>query len=95
MLTWHVPIKPTLTPCTGREAVVLMMHYGVQHLHVQRFTAKIGLTNTPSLHLFASLGFAKVSESTVFQEATLELLVAQAPHLAELWAAAAIAYERR
>lgn len=59
----------------GKEAVYLMMRYGVEELHVTAFTAKIKLSNTVSLQLFEKLGFSWVSESEVFQEATYALQV--------------------
>mmetsp|Transcript_28393 Transcript_28393/g.74579 ORF Transcript_28393/g.74579 Transcript_28393/m.74579 type:complete len:241 (-) Transcript_28393:1385-2107(-) len=72
----------------GREAVLLMMHYGVTQLKLTKFVAKIALTNTPSLGLFGKLGFSTVSECEEFGEATLELAVAPVPPaLARIWAA--------
>lgn len=50
-----------------------MLWYGYHHLNLRRFTAKIGMNNVASLQLFSRLGFAKTSESKVFQEVTLEL----------------------
>ena len=38
-----------------------------------KFSVKIAFSNAPSLGLFTSLGFQRVSESQAFQEATLEL----------------------
>jgi L-amino acid N-acyltransferase YncA len=46
----------------------MMMYYGVEHLGVRRFSVKIGMSNSASISLFTKLGFAKVSESAVFQE---------------------------
>lgn len=55
----------------------VLQHYldcvGIDELLVQTFVVKIGMTNQPSLGLFNKVfGFTKVSESTVFQEVTLQ-----------------------
>jgi RimJ/RimL family protein N-acetyltransferase len=55
------------------EALRLLMAWAILNTGVQRFRAKIGVDNAPSLALFCKLGFAEVSRSEVFQEATLEL----------------------
>ncbi|XP_063963417.1 N-acetyltransferase 9-like protein isoform X2 [Lytechinus pictus] len=59
----------------GKEALLIMMYYGVDFLKVSRFIAKIGEKNTVSLGLFKKLGFQEVSVSKVFQEVTLDLEV--------------------
>lgn len=61
----------------GREALLTMMNYGVTSLGVQKYTAKIGCGNEPSLTLFHKLGFTEVSVSEVFKEITLEMRVSQ------------------
>jgi hypothetical protein len=43
---------------------------------INKFRAKIGETNTPSLQLMKKLGFVEVSRSSIFKEVTLELPVA-------------------
>lgn len=63
----------------GKEALLFMLRYGVEDLDVKTFYAKISLKNDTSLHLFTKAGFAKVSESEVFDEVALEL------HVAESW----------
>ncbi|TPX67328.1 hypothetical protein SpCBS45565_g03880 [Spizellomyces sp. 'palustris'] len=56
----------------GIEAAMLMMRYAIASLRVTTFTAKISLSNTPSLVLFKyKLGFHEVTVSEVFQEVTL------------------------
>ncbi|XP_054288151.1 N-acetyltransferase 9-like protein [Macrosteles quadrilineatus] len=55
----------------GREAILLMLRYGVEHLDVKRFLAKISLSNEISIKMFKKLGFEVESESSVFQEVTL------------------------
>ena len=56
----------------AREAVLLMMHYGLTECGLQSFTAKIGLGNTGSRSLFEEkLAFQKESVSEIFQEITL------------------------
>ena len=52
-----------------------MLFYAVSQLNIPRIEAKIGLSNAPSRALFRSLHFVPVSESAVFQEATVELVV--------------------
>lgn len=57
----------------GREAVRLMLRYGMDVLHLKRFIAKISILNDASLHLFTTvLGFHKISESAYFREVTLK-----------------------
>lgn len=59
----------------GKEALFTMMRYGIEELDMKRFTAKIGMDNTPSLSMFKSIGFSEISKSEVFNEITLELSV--------------------
>eukprot|EP00245_Coleochaete_scutata_P007530 TRINITY_DN22970_c0_g1_i1.p1 TRINITY_DN22970_c0_g1~~TRINITY_DN22970_c0_g1_i1.p1 ORF type:complete len:204 (+),score=33.96 TRINITY_DN22970_c0_g1_i1:242-853(+) len=56
----------------GREAVLLMMWYGIQHLGLRLFRAKIGETNEASLHLFRGLGYVETSHSEIFKQITTE-----------------------
>lgn len=57
----------------GKESVLLMMVFAVEHLDIHTFRAKIGESNVTSLHLFRSLGFKDITYSEVFKEVTLEL----------------------
>ncbi|XP_070580117.1 alpha/beta-tubulin-N-acetyltransferase 9-like isoform X2 [Ptychodera flava] len=57
----------------GKEALLLMMRYGIDQLRMSKYTAKIGCQNTRSLAMFQKIGFKEVSVSEVFQEVTLEL----------------------
>ncbi|XP_029634201.1 N-acetyltransferase 9-like protein isoform X3 [Octopus sinensis] len=59
----------------GKQAVILMMVYGVEILKITKFTAKIGMSNSISLGLFLNMGFIEESRSSVFQEITLALPV--------------------
>lgn len=59
----------------GREALCLMMHYGVASLKVTRFFAKVHETNETSLMLFESLGYARINFVAAFGEWELELRV--------------------
>ena len=60
----------------GSEAVKLIMAYGIKNLHIQTFTAKIGLDNIPSIKLFLNkLNFIQTDKSEVFNEVTLEYQV--------------------
>jgi hypothetical protein len=56
---------------------------------VNKFRAKVGESNTPSLNLMRKLQFCEVSRSSIFKEVTLELPVvgASAERLAEVAAA--------
>lgn len=56
----------------GWEAVILMFLYGIKHINIKLFEAKISLTNTISIKMFNKLGFQEKSVSDVFQEVTLE-----------------------
>jgi len=56
----------------GKEAVSLLIHYGLTHLKVDRFLAKIGSANDISLNLFEKLGFKRAKFNKVFDEVTLK-----------------------
>ncbi|KAJ1419582.1 GNAT domain-containing protein [Ochromonadaceae sp. CCMP2298] len=59
----------------AREALRLMMHYGVTALGIWRFYVKIGEKNTVSLDMFKSLGFVQVNYVPAFQEYELQFVV--------------------
>eukprot|EP00898_Chlorokybus_atmophyticus_P008926 jgi/Chlat1/9034/Chrsp94S08304 len=59
----------------GKEASMLTMAYAVAVLCVTSFRAKINYNNTPSLGLFAKLGYVEVSRSEVFRQVTLQLVI--------------------
>uniref|UniRef100_T1JLQ3 N-acetyltransferase 9-like protein n=1 Tax=Strigamia maritima TaxID=126957 RepID=T1JLQ3_STRMM len=59
----------------GKEALLLMLRYGIEELRIKTFVAKIGYSNTASKSLFAKTGFVQVSKSDVFHEETLELTI--------------------
>lgn len=70
--------EPSCRRCgLGREALLIMMSYGVTFLGIQKYVAKIGCGNEPSLALFRKLGFVEISVSEVFKEVTLERYVTQ------------------
>ncbi|XP_021928502.1 N-acetyltransferase 9 isoform X5 [Zootermopsis nevadensis] len=48
---------------------------GCEELAVEKFQAKINLDNNKSISMFQKIGFARVSESAVFKEVTLEKCV--------------------
>ncbi|XP_018009998.1 N-acetyltransferase 9-like protein [Hyalella azteca] len=56
----------------GRETTVMMLRYCAQNLNIEKFVAKIGYQNAPSINLFTSLGFKEITRSEVFQEITME-----------------------
>lgn len=57
----------------GKEALQMMILYASKHLKISpsAFFAKIGMNNTPSLHLFQKLDFKEIGRSEVFQEVEL------------------------
>lgn len=55
------------------SATAFQCCHGLQGIRC--FLAKIGIANTSSLRLFEKLGYAEVSRSNVFNEATLRLEV--------------------
>jgi len=63
----------------GKESVLLMIDFAVEHLDIHTFRAKIGESNVTSLHLFRSLGFKDITYSEVFKEVTLELSADDSP----------------
>ncbi|XP_050208222.1 uncharacterized protein LOC126657560 [Mercurialis annua] len=64
----------------GKESVLMMMAYAIQDLGIHVFRAKIGESNSSSLHLFRKLGFEEASHSEIFKEVTLELPVTKSKH---------------
>lgn len=59
----------------AKEAIVLLMQYGINQLAVERFYCKIHETNEASLQLFKCLGYREVNYVNAFQEFELEFLV--------------------
>ena len=59
----------------AKEALLLMMNYGVQQLKITRFYAKINETNVASIKLFLSLGYNEVNYVQAFNEYEYELRV--------------------
>ncbi|CAD5114412.1 DgyrCDS3544 [Dimorphilus gyrociliatus] len=57
----------------GKEAVVLMLIYGIRRLNVRKYSVKIGQENVKSIRLFEKLGFVLVGKSDVFREVELRL----------------------
>ena len=49
----------------AREAIMLMMQYGLEHLNIHRFYAKINQSNQPSLRLFSRLPPHFISSHTL------------------------------
>ncbi|GAB2233748.1 hypothetical protein Droror1_Dr00002977 [Drosera rotundifolia] len=62
----------------GKESVLMMMVYAVEHLGIHTFRAKIGESNGASRNMFYKLGFKEASYSAIFKEWTLELPVTRA-----------------
>lgn len=63
----------------GWQAVLLMLLYGIQHIGLTIYEAKISLSNNISIQMFKKLGFVDKSLSEVFQEVTLE------KHVTDSW----------
>jgi len=59
----------------AREALLMLMRYGVHALGVTRYFAKIGTDNAPSLALFKTLGFVEVNYVAAFREHEVALVV--------------------
>jgi len=59
----------------AREALLLLMRYGVQAQGVTRFFAKIGEDNGASLALFKSMGYVEVNYVAAFREHELAIAV--------------------
>ncbi|XP_039283762.1 N-acetyltransferase 9-like protein isoform X2 [Nilaparvata lugens] len=55
----------------GWEAILLAMRYGMEHLNVDVFVAKISTKNSRSINMFEKMNFVKESESRIFEEVTL------------------------
>ncbi|XP_076649534.1 N-acetyltransferase 9-like protein isoform X2 [Halictus rubicundus] len=61
----------------GWEAMILMLLYGIDKLHVTRYRAKIKFDNENSIKMFTKLQFQEMEKNKVFQECTLEKVVHQ------------------
>ena len=62
--------------------MLLMLRFGVERLHLNKFVAKIKLNNIPSIKMFAKMGFVEESRSSVFQEVTFAWTVTES---AKVW----------
>lgn len=52
----------------AKEAVRCLLSYAFEHLHLHQVYCNVGASNTSSLHLFDSLGFARVGEKKEWQK---------------------------
>lgn len=59
----------------GKEAILLMLKYGLTELNIEEFVSKIGYDNKASQNLFEKLKFEEQSRSDVFQEITFKRTV--------------------
>ena len=59
----------------AREALLLMMNYGIVQLNTSRYYAKINETNVASIKLFLSLGYNEVNYVHAFNEYEYELKI--------------------
>lgn len=55
----------------GWEAMLLMLRYGIEELNVQKYVAKISVSNTKSIKMFEKLQFHVECTSEIFKEVTL------------------------
>ncbi|DBB03309.1 TPA: hypothetical protein ACH3X3_010694 [Trebouxia sp. C0006] len=70
-----IAVKASRRKGLAFEALTIFMAYAVKYLGITCFQAKIGLGNQSSLSLFGKLGYAEVSTSKIFNEATLNLQI--------------------
>ncbi|XP_062859610.1 N-acetyltransferase 9 [Trichomycterus rosablanca] len=61
----------------GKEAIRMMMCYGINKLKIKKFEVKISLENRISIAMFKKFHFTELSVSEVFGEVTLGLTVNQ------------------
>jgi len=61
----------------AKEALYLMMNYGIDRLNVERYYCKINQENETSLALFESIGFVRVNYVEAFGEYELEFLTGE------------------
>ncbi|KAH0629456.1 hypothetical protein JD844_011528 [Phrynosoma platyrhinos] len=59
----------------GKEATLIMMSYGMTHLGLTTFEAKIGLENEISIGMFKKIHFKEVGVSNIFKEVILRMIV--------------------
>ncbi len=62
----------------AREALLMLMLFGISALGIKRYFAKINEKNVASLSLFKSLGYIEVNYVAAFQEYELEIMVSSA-----------------
>lgn len=70
-----IAVKASRRKGLAFEALTIFMAYAVKYLGIRCFQAKIGLGNQSSLNLFGKLGYAEISRSRIFNEATLNLQI--------------------
>ncbi len=78
----------------GKEAALVMMQFGHQMAKVQKYEAKIKISNEQSQKLFAGyFGFREVSRSAVFGEITYEADLTGECQLKELFAGVQVQHQ--
>ncbi|DBA69938.1 TPA: N-acetyltransferase 9 [Trebouxia sp. C0005] len=70
-----IAVKTSRRKGLAFEALTIFMAYAVEYLGITCFQAKIGLSNQSSMKLFGKLGYAEISRSKIFNEATLNLQI--------------------
>ncbi|XP_013794446.1 N-acetyltransferase 9-like isoform X2 [Limulus polyphemus] len=61
----------------GKEALLFMLRYGIEQLQVTSFIAKVKMKNLASKNMFERIGFKEISQSDIFEELTLQLVVTE------------------
>ncbi|KAK5575140.1 hypothetical protein RB653_010396 [Dictyostelium firmibasis] len=56
----------------AREAISILMGYGVEKLSTKKYIVKIGESNQPSIQMFNSMNFKQIGDVNVFKEILLE-----------------------
>ncbi|KAN0026263.1 hypothetical protein ACTFIV_007247 [Dictyostelium citrinum] len=56
----------------AREAISIIMGYGVENLSTKKYIVKIGESNQPSIQMFKSMNFKQIGDANVFKEILLE-----------------------
>ncbi|KAJ3310220.1 hypothetical protein HDV04_005159 [Boothiomyces sp. JEL0838] len=59
----------------GVKILSLMFSYGIKHLKVNEYVAKISMSNSQSIKLFEKFGFVEISSSEIFKEITMKRAV--------------------
>ncbi|XP_062553460.1 alpha/beta-tubulin-N-acetyltransferase 9 isoform X2 [Armigeres subalbatus] len=77
--TGEIEIMIAEQTCRGKrygwESTLLMLHFGIKHLNIQKYKAITKDTNAKAMQMFTKMGFREMKRVPVFQEVTFEKLV--------------------